>query len=86
MRTHELAKLLLEYPDMEVIMQKDEEGNGYKPLRGVDFDCMFDKETEEVFSTEWSAEDAGFEEDDWEEFKNNTPTCAVLFPGWFYNE
>lgn len=41
MKSHELAKLLLENPDVELICQKDGEGNGYSPLCGVDFDVVY---------------------------------------------
>ena len=34
----------------------------------------------EIYAATWTAEDAGMDEDEWEEFKKR-PRCAVLYPG-----
>lgn len=82
MNVKELKEIIDNLPDdMEVILQRDAEGNGYEGLRCVDPDCLmreFGYECE-VYSTEWSADDAGFEEDEWEEFKKQ-PRVLVLSP------
>lgn len=84
MRSHELAKLLLEKPDVELICQKDSEGNGYSPLSGVDFNVMYVPEQTwygECYDADWSAEDAGMEEDEWEALKKeHLNKYAVLYP------
>lgn len=83
MRSHELAKELLEHPDVELIMQKDAEGNGYSPLSGIDFDVVYVPESTwsgEVYSTNNSAEDNGFEDEEWEELQETNSGYAVLFP------
>jgi len=81
MRSHELAKLLLEKPDVELVLQDDPEGNGYRQLRGADFDVLWDECQETVLSTDWSADDADMEEDEWEELKaQQSGKIAVLYP------
>lgn len=83
MRSHELAKLLLERPDVQLICQRDSEGNGYEPLRGVDFDVIYvdDFGDCEVYSTNDSASDNCMEEDEWERLKKEySGRFAVLFP------
>lgn len=83
MRSHELAKILLESPDCELIMQKDAEGNGYSPLSGVEMDVVYIPDTTysgEVYSKEYTADDNCMEEDEWEEYKRTNSGYAVLFP------
>ena len=36
MKRSELVKWLNELPDVEIVLQKDSEGNGYSPLCGVE--------------------------------------------------
>lgn len=83
MNVKELKELLKELPDdMEVILQKDSEGNGYSPLYGGDDECIYISEESwygEVKSLRWTADDACMEEDEWEEFKQNNPRCLVLY-------
>lgn len=69
-------------PDAEVVLQKDAEGNGYSPLEAVEGDALYVAETTwsgDVYSTEWSAEDACMEETEWEEMLGR-PRCVVLAP------
>lgn len=83
MRSHQLAQLLLEKPDVELIMQKDAEGNGYSPCSGVDFDVIYRPETTyygTVYDTSWSAEEADLTEHEWEFYKKTYSGYAVLFP------
>lgn len=50
MNVEELRKFLESYPDdVEIILQKDSEGNGYSPLDGAD-EAMY------VAETAWSGE------------------------------
>lgn len=80
----ELIELLQTMPeDSIVIMQKDSEGNGYSPLSSVDAETIYKAETTwygEVYSTEWTANEVGMEEEAWKKFKQKTPKCVVLAP------
>ena len=67
---------------MEVILQKDSEGNGYSPLAGTDCEAIYIPENTysgDVYSTEWSAEDADMDEDQWDELKSK-PKALILYP------
>jgi hypothetical protein len=69
-------------PEMECIIQKDAEGNGYSPLAGADPNGIYIAETTwfgEVYNATWSAEDADMDKDLWEEMLKK-PRCVVLFP------
>ena len=75
----ELVKL---DPNMEIVLQKDSEGNGYSPLYGADANAVYIPESTwsgDVYSTEWSADDVCMDEDEWEELLSR-PRCVVLFP------
>ena len=69
--------------DMEVILQKDAEGNGYSPLWGVDPDAVYIPETTwygHVYFMDWTAEDdADMEDEEWEEIKKK-PRALILHP------
>lgn len=83
MQSHDLAACLLAKPNVELIMQKDAEGNGYSPLQGIDFNVVYVPESTwsgEVFSTDYDAEDHCLEEAEWEELKAKHSGYAVLFP------
>ncbi len=84
MTAHELAKLLLEGPDIQVILQKDAEGNGYSPLSDIDSNAVYIAESTwagEVMDTGWAAYDADMEPEEWEAIKNNPELqCVVLYP------
>lgn len=83
MKSHELAKLLLEKPDVELIMQKDSEGNGYKPICGIDFNVLYVPDTTwdgGVYNLDWTADECCLDEDEWETMKKNNPGYAVLYP------
>lgn len=83
MRSHELARILLDQPDVELIMQKDAEGNRYSPCKGVDFGVIYRPETTRygtAYNTQWSAADAGMSEMEWEFYKKTYAGYAVLYP------
>lgn len=84
MKSHELAQILLANPDVELICQKDSEGNGYSPLSGVDFNVVYVPETTwygECYDADWSADDAGMEKKEWTALKRkHKGKHAVLFP------
>lgn len=83
MKSHELAKMLLERPDCELILQKDAEGNGYSPLSGIEFDVVYVKENTwsgQVYSKEYTADDNCMEEAEWEDLKKTNSGYAVMYP------
>jgi hypothetical protein len=83
MKVIELKEAIKDLPDdMEIILQKDAEGNGYSPLEGADPNSVYIPETTwygEVYSMERTADDAEMEEEDWEEIKKN-PRSLILYP------
>jgi hypothetical protein len=83
MNIKELKEAIENLPDeMEVILQKDSEGNGYSPLAGADPNAVYITETTwsgDVYSMDWSAEDACMDEEEWDDLKEK-PKCLVLYP------
>ena len=83
MRVKELIKQLSSLnQESEIILQKDGEGNGYSPLKGLDSDAIYVPDSTwsgDVYSLEWSADDCCFEEEYWQKIKNQTPV-VVMFP------
>jgi len=83
MTVKELKAELENLPDdMEVILQKDSEGNGYSPLAGADVNSVYIPDSTwsgDVYSMEWSADDACKDEDEWQDIKNK-PRALILYP------
>lgn len=83
MKVKDLKKAIDNLPDdMEVILQKDSEGNGYSPLDGADPNAIYIEETPwygDVYDIEWTADEAGFDEDEWNEIKAK-PKALILYP------
>jgi hypothetical protein len=83
MNVKELKKLISNLPDeMEVVLQKDAEGNGYSPLSGADSNAVYIAETTwcgDVYSMEWSADDACMSDEQWENIKAK-PRTLILYP------
>jgi len=85
MKVKELIEKLNSFdPDIDIILQKDAEGNGYSPLEGVDGTVIYKPDSTysgEVYSKDWTYDEACFEnEKDWIDFKESTPDCVVLYP------
>lgn len=84
MTVQELRDALKDLPDdMQVILQKDGEGNGYSPLAAVDADAIYVADSTwsgDVYSTSWTADEADFETAEWEEFKRDSPRACILTP------
>lgn len=72
----ELTKL---DPTLLVVLQRDEEGNGYKPARGVDDNASFIVDAEEVGLRvlDEAHVKRGFTEED---LAPHGVSCVVLFP------
>ena len=83
MNVKQLKEAIKDLPDdMEVLLQKDSEGNGYSPLRGAAPDCIYvaDNRWEgQVYNTDDSAADNCMEENEWEELKTG-PRSLILHP------
>jgi hypothetical protein len=83
MTVKELKEALENMPDdMQVIIQKDAEGNGYSPLAGTDSDCIYIADNTwsgEVYDTSWSHYDAGMPKAQWKGILKN-PRCLILHP------
>ena len=83
MTIRELKEAIKDLPDeMEVIIQKDAEGNDYSPLYDVDSNAVYVPEAPwygVAFSLGDSAEDGCMTEEEWEEIKKK-PKSLILFP------
>jgi hypothetical protein len=83
MNIKQLKESIANLPDeMEVVLQKDSEGNGYSPLAGVDSDAVYIPDSTwsgDVYSIKWTAEDACMSEEEWEEIKSK-PRTLILYP------
>jgi hypothetical protein len=84
MTVKDLKELIANLPDdMEIVMQKDGEGNEFSPLSGMDSNCYYVPEETwygKVYSEFFSADDNGLEEEEWQRIKNMIPKALVLFP------
>ena len=83
MNVKDLKEVIANLPDeMEVILQKDSEGNGYSPLRGADANTVYIPETTwygDVYSMDWTAYDAGMKDEEWNDIKEK-PRALILHP------
>lgn len=83
MKVKDLKEKIKYLPDdMDIIVQKDAEGNGYSPLAGADANCVYVPDTTwqgEVYATDWNADDALLTEEEWKEVLEK-PRALVLFP------
>ena len=75
-----IEQLQKEDPEKIIVLQKDPEGNGYREICGVDGNAVFVEGDDECYNTTWSAEEAGMDEDEWQEFKEMHTNCVVLWP------
>jgi hypothetical protein len=84
MTVAELIKELEGMPQESiVVMSKDAEGNEYSPLSSIDPDSVYVADSTwsgDVYSTDWTAEEACMTADEWETFKREHPACVVLAP------
>ncbi len=83
MKVKDLKELLETLPDdMEVILQKDSEGNGYSPLSGGDAEAVYVPNTTwsgDVYDTKWSASDACLTQGEWQEILDKK-RALILYP------
>lgn len=83
MTVKQLKEAIANLPDdMEVIMQRDSEGNGYSPLSCVDTEAVYLSDTTwsgDVYFMEWGAKGSCKTDEEWEEIKAK-PRSLVLEP------
>ena len=83
MNIKELKEAIANLPDeMEVVLQKDSEGNGYSPLSDVDPNALYIPDSTwsgNVFPMDWTAENAYMTDKEWEEMKSK-PRTLILAP------
>jgi predicted Abi (CAAX) family protease len=82
MKIIDLKKIIEHLPDdMEIIIQKDSEGNDFSPLSEVDDNCIYIPDSTwsgDVYSKEFSADDMLMSEDEWEEMKKKPSVCVLV--------
>ena len=78
MKSHDLANELLSKPNVELIKQTDDEGNGYTEVNGADFGVLVDNTVDgyEVYSSEETAEDLMIDDEEYEDLKGK---YAVIY-------
>jgi hypothetical protein len=84
MTVKDLKDLIHNLPDeMEVILQKDAEGNGYSPL-SEGYTGIYAADTTwygDVFLETYTFEDVGFDtEEEWEAYKSKMGRSLILRP------
>jgi hypothetical protein len=80
MNVKQLKEIIQDLPDdMEVIIQRDPEGNSFTELDDADPHCIYLQRSNEVYSTLWDHNDAMMEKEEWEEFLQR-PKTLVLSP------
>jgi hypothetical protein len=81
MTVKELKEAIANLPDkMEVVLQKDSEGNGYSPLAGADPGAVYIPNSTwsgDVYSMEWTADDACMSDEEWDEIKSKPRTLIL---------
>ncbi len=84
MTVKELKEAIANLPDdMQVIVQKDSEGNGYSPLAGADPEAIYIPDSTysgTAYNTNWSAEDAAMPEVAWSAMLEKSPRALILYP------
>lgn len=80
MTIKQLKEIIQDLPDdMEIIIQRDPEGNSYTELDDADPNCVYLQRSNEVYSTLWNHDEAMMEKEEWEEFIQR-PKTLVLAP------
>lgn len=71
-------------PEMQLIIQKDSEGNGYSPLCGLDGEALYVPESTWsgiAYHLDSTAEDNDLSDEEWEIIKSDPKFRAgILFP------
>ena len=87
MKVKELKKLVASIPDKMnsagVLLQIDPEGNGYETVRGLDDSALVirhGRREVDTYDSEWTADEAGMTEEEWEELKKDGERVVIIFP------
>ena len=85
MKLKELKEIVNSYPteydDLEILVQKDAEGSGYEIMAGISDDGILTNDYQDnIYSLDWTAEDAGMSEEEWKHFKEDNQRCLVIYP------
>ena len=78
MKVKEALKILQTLnPEADIILSADSEGNYYDHLKDIETNSIY--YIEQVYSLDWSHEDAGMDKQQWEKLKKK-PRCVILYP------
>lgn len=84
MNVKELIDVLIDLPDtMEVILQKDAEGNGYSPLEGVHSNVIYVPDSTysgRAYDLDLPHNDHLLGKDEWDDLRSVNEKTLVLFP------
>lgn len=83
MNVEELIKELNNLdPKMEVILQKDSEGNGFSPLysMGLGYYVADSTWSGDVYDEDWTAEDCDMDDAEWNAMRAENPLVIILAP------
>ena len=78
-------KLQLQFlpDDMEVILQKDGEGNDYSPCAGADSESIYVPETDwygKAYHLSWNSTDVCMTSTEWRQLKKDNKRSLILYP------
>lgn len=83
MKVKDLIKKLQKMPQEAIVVcHRDSSENGHSPLDDVESDYVYKEENSyrgTAYSKDWEAEDADLEEEEWEDLKEKSPDCIVLY-------
>lgn len=69
-------------PDNEIVLSSDSEGNNFSPLADASIG-IYEADTScsgYIFDVSWTAEDAGLEQDQWQDILDSNKRSVVLWP------
>jgi len=83
MKVGEVLELLARCdPESEIILQKDAEGNGFSPLKGIDQNTIYISDSTwsgDCYDPNWNADDADCTPEEWAEMKAK-PRVVLFHP------
>ena len=82
MKVKDLIKQLQDLnPNSEVILQTDQQGNGYESVRGAELAIRGSDDEGVVYNPKWTASDCCLEAEEWESLKKKkSAQVVVIFP------
>jgi hypothetical protein len=78
----DLKEIIANLPDdMQVVIQRDSGGNGYRLAYAADPDCIWDQNEDSILSTNYTGEQNGIDEpEEWERMLKESPRVLVIAP------